>query len=82
MRELFFNDSARSRVIHPNPVAGRPSPQRNDIDDRGLIYLADRNIGFDILELRRRPDGDATDPARSFLGHSGLAKAGQISGFK
>jgi len=38
----------------PEPVGGRPSPQTNDvdIDDRGLIYLADRNIGFDILELR------------------------------
>jgi hypothetical protein len=38
----------------PEPVGGRPSPQSNDvdIDDRGLIYLADRNIGFDILELR------------------------------
>ncbi len=39
----------------PEPVGGRPSPQSNDvdIDDRGLIYLADRNIGLDILELRR-----------------------------
>ena len=36
----------------PEPRGGRPSPQSNDvdIDDRGLIYLADRNIGFDILE--------------------------------
>ncbi|HWD60093.1 MAG TPA: hypothetical protein VG308_17545, partial [Stellaceae bacterium] len=39
----------------PEPCGGRPSPQSNDveIDDRGLIYLADRNIGLDILELRR-----------------------------
>jgi hypothetical protein len=39
----------------PEPRGGRPSPQSNDVetDDRGLIYLADRNIGLDILELRR-----------------------------
>jgi len=39
----------------PEPRGGRPSPQSNDveIDGRGLIYLADRNIGLDILELRR-----------------------------
>ena len=35
----------------PEPVAGEPSPQSNDVDvdDRGLIYLIDRNVGFDIL---------------------------------
>ena len=39
----------------PEPCGARPSPQSNDvdIDGRGLIYLADRNIGLDILELRR-----------------------------
>lgn len=39
----------------PEPRGGRPSPQSNDveIDGRGLIYLADRNLGLDILELRR-----------------------------
>ena len=39
----------------PEPVAGRPSPQSNDveIDNPSLIYLADRNVGFDIPELRR-----------------------------
>ncbi|MBV9827816.1 MAG: RNA polymerase subunit sigma-70 [Alphaproteobacteria bacterium] len=39
----------------PEPCGGRPSPQSNDveIDGRGLIYLVDRNVGFDILELRR-----------------------------
>ena len=38
----------------PEPVAGQPSPQSNDVDvdDRGLIYLLDRNNGFDILEYR------------------------------
>jgi len=39
----------------PEPRGGRPSPQSNDVevDGRGLVYLADRNIGLDILELRR-----------------------------
>jgi hypothetical protein len=36
----------------PEPVGGRSAPQSNDVtlDDRGLIYLVDRNIGFDVLE--------------------------------
>ncbi len=39
----------------PEPVGGEPSPQSNDVDvdGRGLIYLVDRNAGFDILELDR-----------------------------
>lgn len=39
----------------PEPCGGRPSPQSNDvdIDGRGLVYLADRNVGFDILEPSR-----------------------------
>ncbi len=37
----------------PEPVAGRKAPQSNDVtlDDRGLIYMVDRNIGFDVLEF-------------------------------
>ena len=37
----------------PEPVAGNPSPQSNDVDvdDDGLIYLIDRNAGFDVLEF-------------------------------
>jgi hypothetical protein len=37
----------------PEPLGGRPSPQSNDVDvdGRGLVYLADRNLGFDILEF-------------------------------
>ena len=37
----------------PQPVAGRPAPQSNDValDDRGLIYLVDRHAGFDVLEF-------------------------------
>jgi hypothetical protein len=37
----------------PEPVGDNPSPQSNDVDvdGRGLIYLIDRNRGFDILEF-------------------------------
>jgi len=36
----------------PEPAAGQHSPQTNDVDvdDRGLIYIVDRQVGFDILE--------------------------------
>ena len=36
----------------PEPVAGRPAPQSNDValDARGLIYVIDRHVGFDILQ--------------------------------
>ena len=39
----------------PEPAGGRAAPQSNDVmlDDRGLIYLVDRHVGFDILEFRR-----------------------------
>ena len=37
----------------PEPVAGRAAPQSNDVilDQRGLIYVVDRHVGFDILEF-------------------------------
>jgi hypothetical protein len=37
----------------PEPVAGRAAPQSNDValDARGLIYVIDRHVGFDILEF-------------------------------
>jgi hypothetical protein len=37
----------------PEPVAGRAAPQSNDVavDARGLIYLVDRHVGFDVLEF-------------------------------
>jgi hypothetical protein len=37
----------------PEPVAGRKAPQSNDVtlDDRGLIYMVDRHVGFDVLEF-------------------------------
>jgi len=36
----------------PEPVGGEPAPQTNDVDtdSRGLVYIIDRNRGFDILE--------------------------------
>ena len=39
----------------PEPAPGRVAPQTNDVDvdERGLIYIADRYLGFDILELNR-----------------------------
>ena len=39
----------------PEPAGGQKSPQSNDVevDERGLIYLVDRNLGFDVLEFDR-----------------------------
>jgi len=39
----------------PEPCGGKPCPQTNDVDvdERGLIYAADRYVGFDVLELKR-----------------------------
>ncbi len=36
----------------PEPINGHSSPQTNDVDldDSGLIYLIDRDAGFDVLE--------------------------------
>jgi len=46
-----------NEVAHfiPEPLAGEASPQSNDVDldDRGLIYLLDRDRGLDILEMVR-----------------------------
>jgi hypothetical protein len=38
----------------PEPVAGRSAPQSNDvaIDERGVIYIVDRHVGFDALEFQ------------------------------
>ncbi len=39
----------------PEPAGDQKSPQSNDVevDERGLIYLVDRNLGFDVLEFDR-----------------------------
>src|SRR5262249_27079609 len=55
-RSADVPDPARPREIGhfiPEPTAGRPAPQSNDValDARGLIYLIDRHVGFDILEF-------------------------------
>jgi len=36
----------------PEPVGGNKAPQSNDVmlDARGLIYVVDRHVGFDVLE--------------------------------
>jgi hypothetical protein len=38
----------------PEPVGGKPAPQSNDValDERGLIYVVDRHVGFDVLEFQ------------------------------
>ncbi|MGN6570648.1 MAG: RNA polymerase subunit sigma-70 [Pseudolabrys sp.] len=37
----------------PEPAGGRSAPQTNDVmlDERGLIYIVDRHVGFDVLEF-------------------------------
>jgi hypothetical protein len=37
----------------PEPVGGHTAPQSNDVmlDARGLIYMVDRHVGFDVLEF-------------------------------
>jgi hypothetical protein len=37
----------------PEPVGGKAAPQSNDVmlDKRGLIYVVDRLVGFDVLEF-------------------------------
>lgn len=37
----------------PDPVGERKAPQSNDVmlDERGLIYVVDRHVGFDVLEF-------------------------------
>ncbi len=37
----------------PEPVSRRTAPQSNDVmlDSRGLIYMVDRHVGFDVLEF-------------------------------
>jgi hypothetical protein len=38
----------------PDPAGGRTAPQSNDVmlDERGLIYMVDRWVGFDVLEYK------------------------------
>ncbi|HEY0223591.1 MAG TPA: RNA polymerase subunit sigma-70 [Pseudolabrys sp.] len=38
----------------PEPAGGKSAPQSNDVvlDGRGLIYMVDRLVGFDVLEAK------------------------------
>ncbi len=56
LRIVDVADPLRPREVGfyiPEPVGGEVSPQSNDVDvdARGLIYLIDRNRGFDVLEF-------------------------------
>ena len=58
LRVVDIADPAAPReVAHfiPEPVSGQVAPQTNDVDvdARGLVYIVDRMIGFDVLELQR-----------------------------
>jgi hypothetical protein len=48
---------APREVAHfiPEPASGQSAPQTNDVDvdDRGLVYIVDRMVGFDVLEFAR-----------------------------
>jgi len=55
MRLLDISDPFAPKEVGsylPDPAPGKQRPSSNDvtIDDRGLIYLADRHGGIDILE--------------------------------
>jgi hypothetical protein len=56
LRVVDVSDPTKPREVAsylPPPADGFPAPQTNDvdIDERGLIYLIDRERGLDILEL-------------------------------
>jgi hypothetical protein len=56
LRIVDISDPTRpqeSGFYIPGPTRGEPSPQSNDVDvdDRGLVYLLDRNNGLDIIEF-------------------------------
>ena len=55
LRIIDVADPAAPREVGcfiPDPAAGRSAPQSNDVmlDERGLLYMVDRLVGFDILE--------------------------------
>ena len=45
--------AARGRLFHPGTGRRARAPQSNDVmlDERGLIHMVDRLVGFDILEF-------------------------------
>ena len=55
LRMIDISDPAAPEEIGwfiPEPASGQESPQSNDVfvDERGLVYVIDRNVGLDILE--------------------------------
>jgi hypothetical protein len=55
LRVVDFKDPALPAEIGwyiPEPAGGEAAPQTNDVDvdESGLVYIIDRNVGFDILE--------------------------------
>ena len=58
LRMLDISDPSAPEEIGwhiPEPFSGQDSPQSNDVavDERGLVYLLDRNAGLEILEVMR-----------------------------
>ncbi len=56
LRVVDFRDPLAPEEVGwyiPEPCGGAKAPQTNDVevDARGLVYLVDRNCGFDILEM-------------------------------
>ena len=56
LRVIDMADPSAPREVGffiPEPVGGKSAPQSNDVvlDDRGLIYMVDRLVGFDVLEF-------------------------------
>lgn len=56
LRVIDLADPSSPREVGffiPEPVGGRSAPQSNDVmlDQRGLIYVVDRHVGFDVLEF-------------------------------
>ena len=56
LRVIDLADPSSPREVGffiPEPAGGRPAPQSNDVvlDQRGLIYVVDRHVGFDVLEF-------------------------------
>jgi hypothetical protein len=56
LRVIDLADPSSPREVGffiPDPAGGKPAPQSNDVmlDQRGLIYVVDRHVGFDVLEF-------------------------------
>ena len=53
LRTFAYEAPREAGWFIPEPAAGKPAPQTNDVDvdERGLVYIVDRYTGFDILEF-------------------------------